>query len=220
VYGIQARGFSDERSLPETLEDVVSESLERIRSVQSKGPYRLLGWSFGGILAHRAATRLQSEGEQVERLFLFDSYPQARQFQDQAVEPQSIDKIWREIAVGTNLVIPPEAFNTALDAETIASIARKQSHILGTFSLDQLKQLAAVMANNARLVPTAKLGVFDGDMVLFVAKRQTFNLDRTHISPEAWRPFCHGSIRKIEIDAEHHQMLSPDALRQLGGNLR
>ncbi len=63
LYGIQARGFADDRSLPSTLDEVVAESVEQIRSVRPHGPYRLLGWSFGGILAHMVAARLQAEGD-------------------------------------------------------------------------------------------------------------------------------------------------------------
>ena len=218
IYGIQARGFAGDRSLPETLEEIVADSLERIRGVQAHGPYRLLGWSFGGVIAHMIATRLQSEGEQVERLFLFDSYPPATRLEAETIEPrQSIGSIWREIALGTHLTIPPDEPDSALHADTILRLAREQSHILGTFSAQRLDQLAAVMANNSRLIPTAKLRTFDGDIILFVATRQTPGLDRTNADPEAWRRFCCGAISRICIDAEHHDMLSPEALRQTGG---
>ena len=86
IYGIQARGFAGDRSLPETLDQIVEESLGKIRGVRGHGPYCLLGWSFGGIIAHLIATRLQSEGEQIERLFLFDSYPPVPLREDRAIE--------------------------------------------------------------------------------------------------------------------------------------
>ena len=35
-----------------------------IRKVQPAGPYNLLGWSFGGLVAHAIATQLQSMGEE------------------------------------------------------------------------------------------------------------------------------------------------------------
>jgi thioesterase domain-containing protein len=208
IYGIQARGFADDRSLPETLDEVVAESLEQIRLVRPHGPYRLLGWSFGGIIAHMIATRLRSEGEQVERVLLFDSYPPVAQTTD----AQSIDEIWREIALGTRLAIPPDC---ELNAESVSELARAQSHILGTFSMQQLNRLAAVMANNSRLVPTVRLDPFDGDITVFVATRETPGLDRTGVTPEAWRAFCRGTIRQVPVDAEHHQMMSPEALRQI-----
>ncbi len=49
--------------------------VQRIRSVQPEGPYRLLGWSLGGALAYAVATQLQQTGEPVALLALLDSYP-------------------------------------------------------------------------------------------------------------------------------------------------
>ncbi len=219
IYGIQARGFAGDPKLPGTLDEIVEESVGRIRGVRARGPYRLLGWSFGGIIAHLIATRLQSEGEQIERLFIFDSYPPEPLLENQTILTKSIDAIWREIVLGANLIIPPQEDNRGLNADTIFALAREQSHILGTFSIQQLDQLAAVMANNSRLISTAKLKMFHGDITLFVATRQTPGLQRSNISPEAWRPFCHGTVCQICIDAEHHQMLLPEALRQTDGSL-
>ena len=216
IYGIQARGFSGDRGLPGTLGEIAAESLDNIRKVQAGGPYRLAGWSFGGVIAHMIATQLQAEGEEVEHLILFDSYPPASRPEDHMTGTTDIDKSWREIALGTNLVIPPEAASKVLDTETIFSLAREQSHILGGFSLQQLEQLAAVMANNSRLVSTVRLKPYDGDITLYVATRQTPGLDRTNISPEAWRPFCRGTIHTVDIDAEHHQMMSFDVLGIMG----
>jgi thioesterase domain-containing protein len=201
--------------LPDSLEEIVTESLEHIRSVQPHGPYRLLGWSFGGIVAHMIATRLQTDGEQVDRLVLFDAYPPDTQSGDEPTGAERGDRFWREIALGTNLVIPPEAADRELDAQVVHALAHEQSHILGTFSLHQLDRLAAVLANNSRLHTTTRPGIFDGDMTLFVATRHTPGLDRTHISPEAWRPYCRGAIHRIEVDAEHHRMLSVDALGKM-----
>ena len=195
------------------IDEVVVDSLEKIREVDPCGPYRLSGWSFGGIVAHRIATRLRSEGYRVERLILFDSYPPELPIEDQ---PRNMDEIWREIALGTNLAIPRKEFGEELNASVILALAREQSHILGTFSLDHLNRLAAVLANNSRLVSTARLDRFDGHITLFAATRQTTGLDRTHATPDSWRPFCR-SLRTVPVDAEHHQMLSPAALRQIAG---
>jgi amino acid adenylation domain-containing protein/non-ribosomal peptide synthase protein (TIGR01720 family) len=217
IYGIQARGFAADDRLSESLNDIVIESIEKIRAIEPCGPYRLLGWSFGGIIAHMIATRLQAEGYEVERLQLFDSYPPQG---DAEEEPHTMDSIWREIALGTSLAIPPQSLSTKLNAETIFSLAQKQSHILGTFSLHQLEQLAAVLANNSRLVTTATLDTFNGDITLFAATRATADLDRSKITANAWRLFCRGNVRTVHVDAEHHQMLSMAALQQIGDSLR
>ena len=214
VYGIQARGFADDRTLPMTLGEIVADSLAVIRRVQLSGPYRLAGWSFGGIVAHLIATQLQTAGEQVEQLLLFDSYPATGGTAPERTTAPGVDETWREIALGTNLAVTADP-SVALDAGRIQSLAREQSHLLGSFTIQHLERLAAVMANNARLVPTATLDRFSGDLTLFVAARPTPGLDRTGARPEAWQPFCTGAIIVREIAAEHHQMLSPEAVIQM-----
>ena len=216
LYGIQARGFADDRALPESLDEVISESLEQIRSVQAQGPYRLFGWSFGGILAHMVATRLQAEGEDVDRLILFDAYPPSPRRDDPSTGAQLADEIWRDLAFATDLTIPAGAPGTMLDANTVFALAREQSHILGALTLRQLEQVAAVMANNARFMPSLQLGRFDGDLHLYTVTRRPSGFDYAAKNPKAWRPFCGGTIRTIAIDSTHNRMLSPEALKQIG----
>ncbi|MFE0171114.1 amino acid adenylation domain-containing protein [Streptomyces sp. NPDC059002] len=45
-----------------------------IRALQPAGPYSLLGWSFGGVLALEVSLQLTRAGEKVDDLFLIDSY--------------------------------------------------------------------------------------------------------------------------------------------------
>ncbi|KAK9731260.1 hypothetical protein K7432_018582 [Basidiobolus ranarum] len=52
---------------------MASDYLDQIRSIQPKGPYYLLGWSFGGSVAHSIAILLQQQNEIVALLALIDS---------------------------------------------------------------------------------------------------------------------------------------------------
>ncbi|MBR8842255.1 non-ribosomal peptide synthetase [Pseudoalteromonas sp. JC3] len=56
------------------LSALVASHLSEIRKVQVRGPYRLCGWSLGGVLAHAIAAELEQQGEQVEQLLLLDPY--------------------------------------------------------------------------------------------------------------------------------------------------
>jgi thioesterase domain-containing protein len=219
VYGIQADGFRHDGALATSLSEVVAHSLAAIRSLRPHGPYRLLGWSFGGIVAHLLAVRLQAEGEQVERLLLLDAFPPPPgEAPTEARDPQS-DRTWREIARGTDLRVPPPAEGLRLDAQRIAALAREQSHILGSFPALQLQRLAAIMANNTRLFHTAVLGRYEGDIDLFMATQHTPGLQRIATSAQEWRPHCSGAIRATPVDARHHHMVTPAALRQVAAVL-
>jgi len=73
-YGLQAL----ENDGAETIEEMASQYLISLQAVQSDGPYRLGGWSMGGLIAYEIARQLTAAGEQVEVLALIDTeLPQA-----------------------------------------------------------------------------------------------------------------------------------------------
>ncbi|PRY49354.1 acetoacetyl-CoA synthetase [Geodermatophilus tzadiensis] len=58
-----------------TIEEVAADALVQVRGAQPAGPYTLLGYSFGGLVAHEVATRLRAAGEDVGCLGLLDVRP-------------------------------------------------------------------------------------------------------------------------------------------------
>ncbi len=58
-----------------SIEEMVEDYLGQVLQVQPSGPYHLLGWSFGGTLAHAMAAELQRRGHEVALLALLDAAP-------------------------------------------------------------------------------------------------------------------------------------------------
>ena len=57
------------------MESIAAEYLTELRAVQPHGPYRLAGWSVGGLIAQQLAVELRGAGEQVGLLALLDAVP-------------------------------------------------------------------------------------------------------------------------------------------------
>lgn len=72
VYGIRGRGLEPGEVLPTTVEDTAREQVDAIRSVQKTGPYHLLGFSNGGIIAYELACQLQERNEEIAFLGIID----------------------------------------------------------------------------------------------------------------------------------------------------
>lgn len=72
VYGL--RGRLSESSPFETIQGTASHYVTLIRSVQPRGPYRLIGWLHAGILAYEIASQLLGLDEHVEFVGLLDSW--------------------------------------------------------------------------------------------------------------------------------------------------
>ncbi|MFP3706802.1 amino acid adenylation domain-containing protein [Paraburkholderia sp. SIMBA_009] len=73
VHGVQAP-FHTESWWPGDLAQLAADYAARIRSVQPHGPYRLIGWSVGGLLAAEVARALVADGAQVAFVGLIDAY--------------------------------------------------------------------------------------------------------------------------------------------------
>jgi len=57
------------------MEDLAAHYLAEIRKLQPNGPYYLLGYSFGGLLAFEMAHQLHAVGQSVELLGMLDTFP-------------------------------------------------------------------------------------------------------------------------------------------------
>ncbi|QXH97345.1 amino acid adenylation domain-containing protein [Pseudomonas ogarae] len=82
LWGLQAAYLTDDSTaLGGDIESLGALYVEHLRQQQPQGPYHLLGFSLGGLLAIAAAARLESQGEEVAFLGIIDS-----QYQHQSPE--------------------------------------------------------------------------------------------------------------------------------------
>ncbi|MDC0708172.1 amino acid adenylation domain-containing protein [Stigmatella sp. ncwal1] len=72
VYGFQMPGVMDEAHPPATVEEAAALYVGIMRKFQPHGPYRIAGWSFGGIVVCEMARQLEATGEKVALLALID----------------------------------------------------------------------------------------------------------------------------------------------------
>jgi thioesterase domain-containing protein len=73
-YGLQPRGLDGVEPPHNSIEAMATDYIEAMRAVQPDGPYYLGGYSSGGVVAFEMAHQLQSQGNQVGLLALFDTY--------------------------------------------------------------------------------------------------------------------------------------------------
>jgi acetoacetyl-CoA synthetase len=76
VFGMHSLEEDDEPSL--SVEALARLYLDAMKQLQPRGPYALIGYSFGGLVMLEIAQRLQESGERVALLAMVDSYPHRR----------------------------------------------------------------------------------------------------------------------------------------------
>ena len=73
-YGIKYNNQFDTIKEALTISELASAYIKAMKTIQSEGPYRIIGWSLGGIIAKEITQQLEENGEVVENLIIVDSY--------------------------------------------------------------------------------------------------------------------------------------------------
>ncbi|MEU4315654.1 amino acid adenylation domain-containing protein [Nocardia sp. NPDC024068] len=207
VYGLQApqaTGDPGYGSIAEAAEHYVA----RIRDVQPHGPYHLLGWSLGGLIAHEIAVRLQAAGEQVALLSMLDSYRLSDDLAADAVP--GIGAILGEFG-GQLAVDGPEP--TLAEA---ADLLRSRPGPFQALTLEHLERLYAGYADGTVQANGFRPGVFDGDLLFFAAGTDPVNLAEPDRRPGAWQEFVTGEVRAHELACTHAEMTTAESLALIG----
>ena len=74
IYGINNPFFSSQNANFASIHAMAEAYVKIIKEVQQKGPYRLGGWSLGGVVALEIASLLTNHGDKVEVVLLIDSW--------------------------------------------------------------------------------------------------------------------------------------------------
>jgi amino acid adenylation domain-containing protein len=72
IYGLQSQGLDGKQPPFRRVEDMASHYIQEICTVQPHGPYFLIGYSFGGLVAFEMARQLEAMGGKIELLGLLD----------------------------------------------------------------------------------------------------------------------------------------------------
>ncbi|XTP10868.1 amino acid adenylation domain-containing protein [Streptomyces albus subsp. chlorinus] len=204
VHGIQARGLRDDEPLPATLLEEAADYAARIRAVQPHGPYRLLGWSVGGVLAHTAAVLLQEAGERVDLLALLDAFP-AEQWR-QRPAPEEGDAL--------TAVLRMAGFDRTDERDrddVLATLSRAGSPLAG-LSGRTLARIVEIVPNHARMMREHVHRVYEGDVLFFTAAAPRAEHWLTH---RAWLPHVTGTVDNHDLDCTHPGLLGGEHLDTL-----
>ncbi|MFD0266206.1 amino acid adenylation domain-containing protein [Streptomyces sp. NPDC127106] len=209
LYALQSRGIGQPGAQPADMSAVVADCVAQLRTVRPSGPYHLLGWSFGGVLAHGVAEELQRQGEQVGVLAMLDSYPAGAvpPLSEQAAE----EGVLRELAA---------RLGHDLDALGMAAPRRGPVlDLLGKADFPDRRTLEAVVdtgINNHRLLREFTPGVFRGDLLFFTAAR---DLAEGRSARRSWQGHITGRVVEHLVDSGHMDMTTPQALTVIGKHL-
>jgi len=226
-YGLQVPEREGELFLT-TLEKMATHYLEAMREVQPQGPYRLAGWSMGGLVAFEMARQLAARGERVARLVLIDAVlidAQAPAAEASVISDAELALLFaRDQAgiLGQRLPISLSDVDAFATAEEVLSFlyAKMQAADLVPpgLELSHLRRLFETFRINIRATERYCAPTYAGRLVLFKA-RERF-LQASHAPDLGWGELAKGGVEVHEIPGDHYSILRQGDIQTLADRLR
>jgi thioesterase domain-containing protein/acyl carrier protein len=221
VYGVQAPNLGSDRPDPRSLEELAGEYLERIREIQPSGPYHLLGWSMGALLAHEIAVRLRRQGERIGLLANLDQPPISRDMiDDEGPAPSDEQNVLGGLLDFVGL--DPGVFGgEPLERDKVMALLRAEGSALASFDEEHILRIGQVSQHNLALCFDHTPQVFDGDLLLFAATPDP----ETEVADirdrvDRMRPYVTGEIRVEAVRTEHRRLLNAGPAAEVGRAVR
>ncbi|MCX5385392.1 amino acid adenylation domain-containing protein [Streptomyces sp. NBC_00083] len=212
VYGIQSPYVVAGAPLPTSIEETAAEYIELIRKVRPEGPYHLLGWSLGGLLAYEIAVQLRAAGDEVGLLANLDSYPRTAADENRPDPDQQAMLAWLLEGIGHDR---SEFGARALSVGDVIDTLRHDNSPLAQMGEERMARMVDLMANHQVLHRHYTPRDLDTTMRLFVAG-QADPVPGESDPAERWKPYFSGTLDVHRVDSDHDDLLNPGPLAQIG----
>ncbi len=226
-YGVKFGQFEDIASAPE-VKEIASMYINEIKTIQSTGPYNLLGWSLGGEIASEMTAQLERNGEEVENLVLVDTFFNEEEPTNKVVFDIATEVALTNAKLGYSFENPEsltslgEAWTQFLTSEFLENLAIDKVRnvlpegirlLIPDFENKTSEELLKA-ANKIRLLTASSENHFTADLVeartLYVCPTES---EAKHNSAKLEKRF--GNLRLQHASGDHFSIMRNPEVREL-----
>jgi FkbH-like protein len=244
VFGLQPRSLENVPIAHTRITDMADHDIDKIRSVQPRGPYLLGGMCAGGVIAFEIARKLQRAGDTVALVALLDAADVAAPLKTWRLTSRRIESFAsafrREQSVRFDRVVLSAILKALRKARNLSTYLLRQRYKELRDEI-QMRLFRAYLDRGARLprsleripVRTVYLfaeknyqpeGPFDGDLMLFRATRGD-GADEPYVERYAdsllgWGQRATGSVVAYDVPGGHSSMLQEPSVRALAEQMQ
>lgn len=210
IYGLQSRGIDGKQQPLDRVEDIASYYIKSIQIIQPQGPYLLVGYSFGGIVAFEMARQLAAQGELVDFLGLVDirsptlgkdrlSFTKWLNFHVSKLQQLQLKD---RIKYCLDKILYRLSIHTKGNTEGYKELMARRLSAFEMFEPELLNVLEANLQATKNYAPQA----YPGRATLFWCEYQSLYIDRY---PDlGWGQLVTGGVDPIHIPGEHLSLMS------------
>ncbi|MET0399229.1 MAG: amino acid adenylation domain-containing protein [Longimicrobiaceae bacterium] len=222
VYGLRSRGIEEGETPNWTIEEMARDYLDSIRQVRPSGPYRLGGWSMGGVIAFEMARQLEAAGETVEALVMIDSQVPSLHDPERSMpgdELRIVQMFAHDLGLPADRLPTPDP--EARDGGEVAYLrlvletARAAGMPPGNLELARLQHLYGIFRINLRALFDYRPASYAGRVTLLRAGRRGV-MDRVFgTASYGWETVVEGGLEVRTVPGTHHGMMRSPHVEKL-----
>jgi thioesterase domain-containing protein len=220
IYGLQGIGAHGKHFGHKSIEAMAAHYIKEIRTVQPEGPYNLVGWSLGGVVAYEMAQQLRKKKHPIAFLGLVDSdLPRQRRTRSLATRRFLLD-----FAHQCGLEVSPEVLQNLETEEQLTFLlerAKGGKLIPADLSLERFRQVfernARIFRANVRALRRYEPQPYSERVVLFQA------IDRIGRSLSDQEGTWHALAENVEVHevlGNHYTIICEPHVRNLTDQIR
>ncbi|MET9913794.1 type I polyketide synthase [Streptomyces sp. NPDC006476] len=207
--------------LPATVPEMAEHYTDAIRTAAPHGPYRLGGWSMGGVLALEIAQQLAKAGEEVEIVAVIDLVEPPGPADLPIDEPTALAWFARDLAglVGVEWAPGPELFRPTEDRtalEILHSELCRASVLPPSIDVATLGRIISRFTRNAGALREHAPQAYPGRVRFFRGRDGAVPDETIH----AWTRLFAGDAAVIDVPGDHYTMMRRPHLDVLAAELK
>lgn len=198
-----------------SIEETAAGYIRGLRAIQPQGPYRLAGYSFGGVVAHEMACQLTRDGHAVEFVGLFDTHNPAAPERNYTMaerlrvfwQQHSAVPVWRRLKLVGARLSEGVRTNRRVKAETEAAQRSGPAEPYSDLRRVQVRQ------NNWRAMQAYRPQTYAGSITLFKASAIGDKVERP--ADYGWAGLADGGLDIVLLPGEHLTLFAPENIATL-----
>jgi len=215
VWGVQSVGLQPGEDPHESIEAMADHYVDALRSVHPGGPWHLVGYSMGGVLAVEVARRLRANGDPIGLVGLLDTNLHVDIDQDTDYATRIL------VRFGLRLDVDIEEL-CRLDPEERTARLLELGTAAGTlpadYDADRLRRMLEMYRHNGTALAAHTVLPYDGPIVLFRARDRS--MDEGHVdSTLGWHAVT-GRLDIIDVPGDHFHMMEIGNVEQMARHVR
>ncbi len=220
VYGLQAEGLDGSRQPLRRVEDMAARYLDILRREQPAGPYLLVGWSMGGVIALEMAQQLGAAGENVPLLVLLE--PSVPGIQVPLDDTGIVESLARDLESALDQpldVTLEQLLEKDLETQLTTLFEQVKRHGLPFFDFDRsaLSSLFRLYKANVAALQDYRPQPYAGRSAVFIARERP---PATEPEPsDFWTGGLLQDHQRVDVGGGHTSMLQEPHVRDLARRL-